>query len=105
MCKIEERKLNLLMDLYQLTMSQGYFNEGLKENKVVFDMFFRKVPDKGGYAITAGLQQVIEYITSLSFDEDEINALRDMNLFNDEFLTYLSTFKFKGTYMQFQKVQ
>ena len=96
MCKIEERKLNLLMDLYQLTMSQGYFNEGLKENKVVFDMFFRKVPDKGGYAICAGLQQVIEYITSLSFDKDEIQALRDMQLFNEDFLSYLSTFKFKG---------
>lgn len=96
MCKIEDRRLNLLMDLYQLTMSQGYFNEGLKETKVVFDMFFRKVPDKGGYAICCGLEQVIDYVTSLSFDEEEINSLREMNLFNEDFLSYLSTFKFKG---------
>lgn len=96
MCKVGDRKLNLLMDLYQLTMSQGYLNEGIEDKKVVFDMFFRKIPDKGGYAITAGLEQLIEYITKLSFSKEEIDELRKMNLFNEEFLKYLKEFKFKG---------
>lgn len=93
---IGERKLNLLMDLYQLTMSQGYLNEGLLDTQVVFDMFFRKIPNEGGYVIVAGLEQVIEYIQNLSFDENEINSLRDMKIFNEEFLNYLKDFKFKG---------
>ena len=94
--KINERKLNLLMDLYQLTMSQGYFNEELLNKRVVFDMFFRRIPDGGGYAITAGLQQVLEYIEGLSFDDAEIEALRAKNIFNESFLMYLKDFKFKG---------
>lgn len=93
---IGERKLNLLMDLYQLTMSQGYLNEGLLETEVVFDMFFRKIPNEGGYVIVAGLEQVVEYIQNLSFDENEINQLRKMNLFNEDFLQYLKNFKFNG---------
>lgn len=93
---IGERKLNLLMDLYQLTMSQGYYNEGLIDTKVVFDMFFRKIPDNGGYVITAGLEQVIEYIKELSFNTEEIHALREKGIFNEDFLNYLETFKFKG---------
>ena len=96
MCKIEERKLNLLMDLYQLTMSQGYFEGKYKNAMVTFDMFFRKVPDGGGYAITAGLEQVIEYITTLSFNKEEIEFLDSLNLFNKQFLDYLANFKFKG---------
>lgn len=93
---IGERKLNLLMDLYQLTMSQGYLNEGLLDTQVVFDMFFRKIPNEGGYVIVAGLEQVVEYIQNLSFDENEINSLRDMQIFNEEFLNYLKDFKFRG---------
>lgn len=96
MRKIEERKLNLLMDLYQLTMSQGYFEGKYKNAMVTFDMFFRSIPDGGGYAITAGLEQVIEYITSLSFDEEEIDFLRSLEMFNEEFLNYLANFKFNG---------
>lgn len=94
--KVSERKLNLLMDLYQLTMSQVYFKENLGE-EVVFDMFFRKVPDGGGFAIMAGVEQVIEYIQGLSFDKSEISQLRDMSIFGEEFLKYLSTFKFKSS--------
>lgn len=94
--KVSERKLNLLMDLYQLTMSQIYFKENLEE-EVVFDMFFRKVPDNGGFAIMAGVEQLIDYISSLSFDKSEIQQLRDMNIFDESFLTYLSTFKFRST--------
>ena len=80
--KIADRKLNLLMDLYQLTMSQGYYNEGLKDNKVVFDMFFRKIPNEGGYVIFAGLEQVVEYIQGLSFSKEEISQLREMGVKN-----------------------
>lgn len=93
---IGERKLNLLMDLYQLTMSQGYFNEGLLDTQVVFDMFFRKIPNNGGYVIVAGLEQVVEYIQKLSFDKEEIESLRAKGIFNDDFLRYLKDFKFKG---------
>lgn len=96
MCKIEERKLNLLMDLYQLTMSQGYLHSEYKDATVVFDMFFRKIPDGAGYALTAGLEQAVDYITSLSFSTDEIEHLRSENLFNEDFLSYLADFKFKG---------
>ncbi|MGL5345877.1 MAG: nicotinate phosphoribosyltransferase [Peptostreptococcaceae bacterium] len=94
--KIGERKLNLLMDLYQLTMSQGYYNEGLENATVAFDMFFRKIPNGGGYAIFAGLEQVVEYIQGLVFSDEEIKSLKEMNIFKDEFLNYLKNFKFKG---------
>lgn len=94
--KISDRRLNLLMDLYQLTMSQGYYNEGLEDIKVVFDMFFRKIPNEGGYVIFAGLEQVVEYIEGLKFSDEEISQLREMELFNEDFLTYLKNFKFSG---------
>lgn len=93
--KVTERKLNLLMDLYQLTMSQIYFKEDLEE-EVVFDMFFRKVPEQGGFAIMAGLEQVIEYIEGLSFDKEEVQSLRDLNMFDEDFLSFLSSYKFKS---------
>ena len=93
--KISERRLNLLMDLYQLTMSQIYFKEDLEE-EVVFDMFFRKVPEQGGFAIMAGVEQVIEYIEGLSFNTDEIQSLRELNIFEEDFLSFLSTYKFKS---------
>ena len=93
--RVSERKLNLLMDLYQLTMSQIYFKEDLEE-EVVFDMFFRKVPENGGFAIMAGVEQVIEYIKGLSFDKEEIKSLRDLKIFGEEFLEFLSTYKFKS---------
>ena len=91
-----DRKLPMLMDFYELTMSNGYFSNGMKEDVVYFDMFFRKNPDKAGFSIVAGLEQVIQYIKELKFSEDDIEFLRRKKIFKEEFLQYLKTFKFTG---------
>ena len=92
----DERNLSMVMDLYEMTMSNGYFKEGCTENRVVFDVFYRKNPDAGGFAIFAGLQQIVEYIENLHFSEEDIEYLRGKNIFTEGFLKYLSEFKFKG---------
>lgn len=89
-----ERNLTMLMDYYQLTMSNGYLHHGLEDTIVYFDMFFRKIPDKGGFAIACGLEAVIKYIENLSFDEEDIEFLREKNIFSEDFLKYLMEFKF-----------
>ena len=93
-----EDRLNMTMlcDFYELTMGNGYFESGLKDRITYFDVFFRRVPDKGGFAIAAGLEQVVEYIQSLHFTEDDIAYLRGRKLFCEEFLEYLANFKFTG---------
>ena len=88
--------LTMLCDFYQLTMSNGYFQTELKDRICYFDVFFRRVPDKGGFAIAAGLAQVIDYIQNLHFSEDDIEYLRSKNCFCEEFLDYLKNFKFTG---------
>ena len=88
--------LTMLCDFYQLTMSNGYFQTELKDRICYFDVFFRRVPDKGGFAIAAGLAQVIDYIQNLHFSEDDIEYLRSKNCFCEEFLAYLKNFKFTG---------
>ena len=87
--------LTLLTDLYELTMMQGYF-KAKNDNLAVFDAFYRTNPSKGGYAICAGLEQVIEYIENLHFDEDDIAYLRSLKIFDEDFLEYLATFRFSG---------
>lgn len=87
--------LTLLTDLYELTMMQGYFKAG-NNDMAVFDAFYRSNPSKGGYAIFAGLEQVIEYIEHLHFDEDDITYLRSLNIFDEDFLEYLANFRFSG---------
>lgn len=89
-----DRNLTMLVDFYELTMGNGYFHEGLKDEIAYFDMFFRRVPDKGGYCIMAGVQQLIEYLSNLEFSNDDIAYLKSKNMFSDEFLDYLSNFKF-----------
>lgn len=89
-----KRNLTTLTDFYELTMSAGYFAEGYTEKISVFDMFFRRVPDGGGYAIMAGLQQFIEAVDNLHFTEDDIAYLRGTGLFSEEFLNYLANFEF-----------
>ena len=84
----------LLCDFYELTMSNGYFINGFSDKIAYFDVFFRKVPDGGGFAIAAGLEQVIEYIENLRFSKDDIKYLKDLNMFSDSFLEYLSNFRF-----------
>ena len=86
----------MLCDFYELTMANGYFQTGMMEQVCYFDVFFRNVPDGGGFAIAAGLEQVIDYIENLRFDDEDIEYLRGKGCFCEEFLTYLRTFKFQG---------
>ena len=87
--------LTLLTDLYELTMMQGYFKNPTNQT-VVFDMFYRNNPCDGGFAICAGLEQMIEYIENLRFSEEDITYLRSLGIFEDDFLEYLSNFRFTG---------
>ena len=93
-----EEKLNMTMlcDFYELTMGNGYFQTGYKDRIVYFDVFFRKVPDGGGFAIMAGLEQLIDYIENLHFTDADIAYLRGRGIFCEEFLTYLRDFRFTG---------
>ncbi len=94
--KISERNLSLLCDFYELTMARGYFHSDIKDKIAYFDVFFRRVPDDGGYAIFAGLEQVVEYIKSLKFEKSDIEYLQSKGIFDKEFLSYLEGFKFTG---------
>lgn len=86
----------LMTDLYELTMAQTYFNEGKKDEEVYFDIFFRKNPFEGGYTISAGLDETIDYIKNFKFGEEEIEYLRSLGKFSEEFLNYLKNLKFTG---------
>ena len=86
----------LMTDFYELTMAQTYFNEGKQDEEVYFDIFFRNNPFEGGYTISGGLEETINYIKNFKFDEKEIEYLRGLNTFTDEFLEYLKDLKFKG---------
>ena len=88
--------LTMLCDFYELTMSYGYFTNGYKDRITYFDVFYRQCPDGGGFAIAAGLEQIIQYIQELHFDPEDIEYLRGRKLFNEEFLDYLAHFKFTG---------
>jgi nicotinate phosphoribosyltransferase len=90
------RNLTLLTDLYELTMMQGYYRDMDMNETVVFDAFFRSNPDGNGYSICAGLEQVIDYIKNLHFDDDDISYLKGLGIFADDFLDYLKTFRFTG---------
>ncbi|MDO4746021.1 MAG: nicotinate phosphoribosyltransferase [Bacillota bacterium] len=92
---IEKLNLTMLTDFYEITMANGYHNSGMTDDIAYFDMFFRKIPDGGGYAIFAGLEQVIEYLKGLEFTDEDIEYLRKKKLFNEEFLEYLKNFEFK----------
>ncbi len=89
-----ERNLTMLMDFYELSMANGYLKEGYQDVEVVFDMFFRRVPDKGGFAIFAGLQQLITYLNELSFNELDLEFMQKEYGFGDEFIDYLRDFQF-----------
>ncbi len=88
--------LALLCDFYELTMGRGYFETEMRNKIAYFDVFFRRVPDGGGYAIAAGLEQVVDYIEDLHFTDSDIAFLREKNIFSEEFLDFLSEFKFTG---------
>lgn len=89
-----KRNLTLLADFYELTMSHGYFTAGEQEKIAVFDMFFREVPDRGGFAIFAGLEQLIEYLSNIKFTQEDLAFLRNKGQFSEEFLDYLHNFQF-----------
>lgn len=91
---MNNKNLTMLTDFYEFTMSNGFFNCGLKDKTVYFDMFFRRIPDGGGFAVMAGVEQVIDYIKHLKFTEEDIKYLRSKKIFNEDFLKYLSEFKF-----------
>ena len=93
---MNNQRLELVADFYEYTMANGYFNKNMEDRIAYFDVFFRKVPDEGGYAIVAGLEQIINYIRNLSFDEEDISYLRKQNKFSEEFLNYLENFRFTG---------
>ena len=88
------RNLTMLVDFYELTMANGFLENGLGDVTVCFDLFFRRVPDQGGYAIMAGLEQVIEYLKDLRFTDADITYLREKGIFSEAFLTYLADFRF-----------
>ena len=90
-----ERNLTLLTDYYEYTMVNGYFHAGIQEKIAVFDVFFRRVPENGGFAIYAGLQQIIELINGLSFTEEDIEYFRKKGCFSEKFFNFLRNFKFR----------
>lgn len=92
---MNNRNLTMLTDFYEITMSNGFLENGKADEIVYFDMFFRRVPDNAGFAIMAGLEQLIEYIRSLSFTESDIEYLRSKKMFSEKFLAYLENFRFE----------
>ncbi len=92
----EKLNMSMLCDFYELTMGNGYLKNGYKDKICYFDVFFRRCPDDAGFAIAAGLEQVVKYIQQLHFSEEDIAYLRGRNLFCEEFLTYLRNFRFHG---------
>jgi len=92
---IDQINTTLLTDFYELTMANGYFETGMADDIAYFDLFFRKIPDGGGFAIMAGLEQMIGYLKNLKFDERDIDYLRGKGIFSEKFLEYLRNFKFE----------
>ena len=93
---MDDLNYTMLCDFYELTMGNGYFKTGLHKKICYFDVFFRKVPDGGGFAIAAGLDQIIDYIQNLRFDKRDIEYLRSKNCFDEQFLRWLKYFRFTG---------
>ena len=92
---MDKRNLEMIADFYEFTMSNGYFQKNMTDI-ACFDMFFRRVPDGGGFAIFAGLEQVIDFIKNFHFNQEDIAYLRSLNMFSEQFLDYLSNFRFTG---------
>ncbi|MDD2492794.1 MAG: nicotinate phosphoribosyltransferase [Bacilli bacterium] len=93
---MEKTNYTMMCDFYELTMANGYFESGFKDKICYFDVFYRVVPDNGGFAIAAGLEQVVDYIKKLKFTKTDIDYLRSKKMFSEQFLEYLKTFKFSG---------
>ena len=93
---MKQKNMAMLCDFYELTMANGFYKNGFYKKTVYFDLFYRSVPDNGGFAIAAGLEQFVEYIKELHFEKEDIEFLRNKKIFDDEFLKYLENFKFTG---------
>ena len=96
MTQFDSRNISMMMDFYEMTMANGYFENGGINTKVAFDVFYRRNPDGGGFAIFAGLEQIIEYVENMHFTEEDVEYFRQQNLFNEDFLNYLANFHFHG---------
>ena len=96
MTQFDKRNISMVMDLYEMTMANGYFETGGTNSRVAFDVFYRRNPDDGGFAIFAGLEQIIEYVENMHFSAEDVEYFRAQNLFSDGFLEYLANFKFHG---------
>lgn len=105
MTQFDPRNITMMMDLYELTMANGYFTDKQedKSSRVTFDVFYRKNPDGGGFSIFAGLEQVIEYIENLHFSAGDIDYLRSLKLFDEKFLQYLTDYHFTGDVLALQE--
>lgn len=98
-----KRNISMVMDLYELTMANGYFRNESGNVRVAFDVFYRKNPDNGGFSIFAGLEQIVEYIENMHFEQEDIEYLRSLNLFDEDFLEYLAGFRFTGDIYAFKE--
>ena len=96
MTQFDKRNISMMMDFYEMTMANGYFVSGGQNTRVAFDVFYRRNPDNGGFAIFAGLEQIIEYVESMHFDADDVEYFRQQKIFSEDFLNYLSNFHFHG---------
>lgn len=92
---VDKKNLTMLADFYEFTMGNGYIQSGIEEKQAYFDMFFRTIPDRGGFAIMAGVEQLIEYLKNLKFNNEDITYFRSKNIFSEKFLDYLKDFEFK----------
>ena len=91
----DKKNLTMLADFYEFTMANGYFEHGMKDKIAYFDMFFRDIPDDGGFAIMAGVDQLIGYLKNLKFDDEDIEYFRSKNIFSEGFLDYLKNLNFE----------
>ncbi len=97
MTQFEPRNISMMLDLYEMTMTNGYFTGGEEGDAVVFDVFYRRNPDGGGFAIFAGLEQVLEYLENLHFAPEDVEYLRSLHIYEEGFLKWLSNYRFRGT--------
>lgn len=103
MSQSSERNLSMVMDFYEMTMSNGYFKNADRNTRVVFDVFYRKNPDGGGFSVFAGLEQIVDYINNLHFTKEDIDYLGSQGIFEEEFLDYLEGFHFSGDIYAFRE--
>jgi len=96
MTQFDSRNISMMMDFYEMTMANGYFETGGTNTKVAFDVFYRRNPDSGGFAIFAGLEQIIDYVENMNFSAEDVEYFRSQNLFSEDFLNYLANFHFHG---------